>query len=37
MSIHMPVMFTFWRTNAQQNAIKAKVLTDYCLFRRWIT
>ena len=37
MSIHMPVIFSFWRTVALQNVITAKVLTDYCLFRRWIT
>lgn len=37
MSIHSPVMISFWRDNAMQNATMAKVLTDYCLFRRWIT
>jgi hypothetical protein len=37
MSIHTPVMFSLWRTVALKNTIMAKVLTDYCHFRRWIT
>jgi hypothetical protein len=37
MSIHTPLKFSFWRADAMQNAMKAKVLIDYCLFRRWIT
>jgi hypothetical protein len=37
MSIHTPVMFSFWRPVAILNVILAKVMTNYCLFRRWIT